>query len=86
MASKTRKQKPKPLAQGDSILLEVAKWNLENNIGSSLNDFKSEHEIRIGALVTYGFLRKTDTGKFWLTEQGERYVRTAFPDRFKVQS
>ena len=85
MASKTKKEKVKPIPIGDQILLEVASKNSGLHVSASLYDFVAEHSKRISALVNYGYLRHEGKG-YWLTDHGKRYIARNYPERkFEVQ-
>lgn len=83
MATNAKKNKPAKVAIGDQILIEVAKWDIVQNLDCSLQEFVIEHEIKIGALCTYGFLNRKANKKYRLTEAGKKYVFKNFPDRFQ---
>jgi hypothetical protein len=82
MAGNGKKDKPKKVAIGDQILLEVGKWEIDQNLSCSLTEFQHEHSIKIGALCAYGYLKKTDKGTYRLTDTGLAYVLKTFPERF----
>ena len=79
MASKIEKEKVKKPAIGDQILLDVARFDLKMGVAASLAEFRQQHEIKIGALVTYGFLKR-DGSYYRLTETGITYLKRSFPD------
>ncbi len=82
MASKTKKAKQPKIPIGDQIMLEVGRWHIDMGKSCTLEEFKVGNETRIGALVSYGYLKKTEHGTYRLTETGRAYVLKQFPERF----
>lgn len=81
MATNAKKDKPKKVAIGDQILLDVARFDLKMGMAASLTEFQDEHSIKISALVTYGWLQRCGhfNDKYRLTDYGIAYLKRTFP-------
>lgn len=82
MATKTKNDKPRQVAIGDEILIDVARFQFGMKVSCRLAEWQAKYWSKIGALVAFGWLERVGENRefYRLTDTGIAYLKRNFPD------